>query len=81
MRSQRISPMNLLNWFGVPDLWFGDANDADWVYYFDHQNARRCRSEWYFHFREGRLRDAGFNRRGINDFSRYLSGKVFPRNN
>ena len=77
MHIQAVPPTVLLNRFGVPDLWVGDSVDADWVYYFDHSRAGRRRSEWYFHFRGGRLVNSGFNIRGINDNTQYKASSEF----
>ena len=66
MRTTVITREMIVEWFGPPD-YFGD--DALYLYRFDHRRARRNRDEHYFHFREGRLVNSGYNRRGINDLS------------
>jgi hypothetical protein len=68
MRSTVISPEMIVAWFGPPDYFY---KDATYIYRFDHRRARRNRDEHYFHFSDGRLVASGYNRRGLNDLSRF----------
>ena len=65
MREYVVTPINLLECFGPPDLF----DENGWVYFFDHDEARQSDDEWYFSFDGDRLAHSGYNDRGVNDLS------------
>ena len=75
MKRQGLSAETLLDCFGPPDLFDGDAV---YVYFFDHKKPGRNRDEWYFHLDQGIVVSSGYNRRGINDLSRMRDRSQFP---
>ena len=79
MRSGGVSDGDLVECFGRPDLFLGDADGRrDLLYVFDHDHPGANRDEWFFGFERGVLVDSGYNRRGINDVSAWTDGSEFP---
>jgi hypothetical protein len=74
MRQPGVPQSAILEAFGPPDI----QQPSLYVYFFDHHEAGRSRDEWYFHFKDGKLSDSGYNHRGVNDFSSAASSSPQP---
>ena len=69
MSAGNVTESIVLQCLGAPNLHAEQDGKALFVYHFDHENAGRDGSEWYFHFSDQKLVSSGFNFRGINDLS------------
>jgi hypothetical protein len=61
-----VPEIAILECFGPPDI----HRSGLYVYFFDHETAGGTRDEWYFHVRDGKVFNSGFNARGVNNFSK-----------
>jgi hypothetical protein len=77
MRSDVVTQDQLVRWLGPPDLFEGTEQAGMLLYRFDQTEAGKNRDEWMFFFGNGRLRQSGFNRAGINDLSAMRPGAEF----
>jgi len=63
MHQPGVSEATILECFGPPDI----RRPGLYVYFFDHEAAGDAH-EWYFHLKDGKLKNSGYNARGVNRF-------------
>ena len=79
IRTPGVSDAVLVQCFGIPNFWDERDGNGLFVYFFDHEEPGRDRDEWYFHLRNHKVMESGFNQRGTNVLASLRPASDWPQ--